>query len=184
MNPMMDQFNKMVDLSLSASVKPGGKSRTILGKPARNYIYSVDIKMKFKPGSGPKNAKGDESMRLPAFQTKVEIWTTEALPAPPRGGQDPAAMFRNFEMLGRSGRAASAAFAKVKGFPLETILSQVTSTSGVPGSEKGSRWSMKMSVVSLKADPIADSVFSPPKGFKQVPYEPPTLPDMSGGGGM
>lgn len=183
-NPMMEQFNQMIDVSMSASVKPGGKTRTILGKSARNYLFSVEVKMKFKPGSGPKNARGDAAMRLPAMQAKGEIWTTDTLPTPPRGGQDPAAMFRNFEMLGPSGRAASAAFAKVKGFPLETILSQITSKSSLPGEEKGGKTSVKMSVVSLKTDPIADSVFAPPKGFKQVPYEPPTLPDMSGGGGM
>jgi hypothetical protein len=186
MNPMMEQFNQMIDMSLLASVKPGGKTRTILGKPAQNYVFSIDMKMKFKPGSGPKGATGEKPMTLPQMKTTGEIWATQVLPPPPRRS-NMMNLANGFRMLGAAGQSAGAAFDKVKGFPLETNLKQVTTGSSIPGGGKGSNVSVKMTVTSLKADPLPDSLFVPPAGFKQVPYEAPSLPKMSGmggGGGM
>ncbi len=184
-NPALEQFNQMIDLSMSASVKPGGKTRTILGKPAQNYVYSIDMKMKFKPGSGPKGATGEKPMTLPQMKTTGEIWTTMALPKPPTGSAGAGSLFNNFRMLGAAGQSATVAFDKIKGFPLETTLHQVSTGGSLPGGGKGGKLDLKVVVTSLKTDPLPASLFAPPTGFKQIPYESPSLPKMSGmGGGM
>jgi hypothetical protein len=182
---VMEQFNQMVDLSLMASVKPGGKTRTILGQPAQNYVYSIDMKMKFKPGSGPKGITGKEPMRLPQMKTTGEIWATTALPKPPSSSAGAGSLFSNFRMLGPAGERATAAFEKVKGFTLETTLTQISTGGNMPGGGKGGKMSLKVVVTSLKTDPLPDSLFAPPAGFKQIPYEAPTLPKMGAmSGGM
>ncbi|MGC4047165.1 MAG: hypothetical protein QM758_25490 [Armatimonas sp.] len=193
-NPMMEQFNQMIDMKMDVSVKPGGKTRTILGKPAKNYLYTMTMRMNFKPGSGPKNATGKGQMRLPTFQTIGETWTTEALPAPPASAaaMTPGAAFRNLGMLGSTAKSAAASFQKIKGFPLESTMTQKTVGGSMPGMEGkggGRNLVIKMNVVSLKTDAVDAGLFAPQKGFKQVPYEPPTMPSMSGlagggGGGM
>jgi hypothetical protein len=173
--PMVEQFRQMIDVKMDASVKPGGKTRTILGQPARNYVFSMSMKMSFKPGSGPK--------------MMGESWTTDALPVPPGliKSAGAGAVFSRLGMLGSSVQKSAAAFDSMKGFPLETTLSQ--SMSGMPKGQKALKESdrtVKFAVVSLKTDALSDGLFLPPKGFKQVPYEAPSIPGLSGmgGGGM
>lgn len=188
-NPMAEQFNQMVDVKLDVSVKPGGKTRTIMGKPAKNYLYKMTMRMSFKPGSGPKNAAGTGPMRLPVIQTSGETWTTEALPSPPKSvaAMNPGAALRSMGMLGGTAKKAADSFQKIKGFPLESTATQKFSGGNIPGMDgKDRNMVVKMSVADLKTTPLDAGLFAAPKGFRQVPYEPPTLPGMSGmgGGGM
>ena len=81
--PMVQTFREMIDVKMDTSVKPGGKTRTILGKPARNYVFSMSMQMSFKQGHGPKAPTGDRPATLPVFTLKGESWTTDALPVPP-----------------------------------------------------------------------------------------------------
>ena len=186
--PMVQTFREMIDVKMDASVKPGGKTRTILGKPARNYVFSMSMRMSFKPGSGPKAPTGDRPATLPVFTLKGESWTTDALPVPPGllKSAGAGAMFSRLGMLGSSVEKSAAAFDTMKGFPLETTMTQ--GMSGMPKGQKSPKESdrtVKFSVVSLKTDALSDALFLPPKGFKQVPYSAPTLPmGNMGGGGM
>jgi hypothetical protein len=184
-NPAMDQFNQMIDLSLSATVKPGGKTRTILGKPAQNYLFSIDMKMKFKPGSGPTGVTGKEPMRLPQMKTTGEIWATQAIPPLPTSSVGASSLVSGFRALGAAGKGASDKFGIVKGFTLETTMKQSAVGGNMPGLDKARNMQIKTSVTSLKTDPLPDSLFGPPAGFKQIPYEGPSLPKMGAmGGGM
>lgn len=188
--PMVEQFRQMIDVKMDTSVKPGGKARTILGKPARNYIFSMSMKMSFKPGSGPKAPSGDgnRAMTLPVLKLTGESWTTDALPVPAGliKSAGAGAVFSRLGMLGSPVQKSAAAFDSMKGFPLETTLSQ--SMSGMPKGQKAPKESdrtVKFAVVSLKTDALPDSLFLPPKGFKQVPYSAPSMPmGGMGGGGM
>jgi hypothetical protein len=191
-NPMMEQFTQMVDVKMDVSVKPGGKTRTILGKPAKNYLYTMTMRMNFKPGSGPKNATGKGQMRMPIIQSQGETWTTDTIsvPSSASGSLGIGAMFQRLGMFGSSAKTATANFQKIKGFALESSMTQKMvggNMPGMTGAGANRNMTLKMNVANLKTDPLDAALFAPPKGFKQVPYEPPTMPGMAGmggGGGM
>ena len=186
--PMVEMFREMIDVKMDASVKPGGKTRTILGKPARNYVFQLSMRMSFKPGHGTKAPTGDRPTTLPVLSLKGESWTTDAVVVAPGllKSAGVGAVFSRLGMLGSSVEKSAAAFDSMKGFPLETTLTQ--SMTGMPKGQKtgGEARTVKFSVVSLKTDALPDSLFLPPKGFKQVPYQAPSIPmgNMGGDGGM
>jgi hypothetical protein len=183
--PMLEQFRQMIDIKMDTRVKPGGKSRTILGKPARNYVFTMSMQMNFKPGSGPKAPTGDRAIQLPVLSLKGETWTTDAVSLAPSilKSAGAGAIFSRLGMLGSSVEKSAAAFESMKGFPLETTMTQ--SMTGMPKGQKGGEArKVTFSVVSLKTDTLPDSLFQPPKGFKQIPYSAPSMGMGNLGGGM
>ena len=98
------------------------------------------MKMSFKPGSGPKAPSGDgnRAMTLPVLNDdRRKSWTTDAASRSRPGlikSAGAGAMFSRLGMLGSSVQKSAAAFDSMKGFPLETTMTQ--SMSGMPKGQK------------------------------------------------
>lgn len=183
-NPLVARL----DFRTEAVVRPGGKTKTILGKPAKNYRFTVTMKLATRPAPGDG---GTTSARiaLPTIVIQGEQWTTEAIPVAGRGVGAVPGVLRNLVSL--SGQEALVArFATVRGFPLALTLRQSIRWEGKPpGKEmpslpgQGDRLPViRMTPVSLKEGPLPDSLFQVPDGYRQVPFEGPALPGGVPGG--
>ena len=161
-NPMM----AMMDIKASVDVKATGKTQTIQGKQAKQYVMTMTMKLGMKQG-----AEG-EAPELPSFTTRTELWTAEF----PGVALSPSMAKQNMP-----GGIASMPFVKdmteklktIKGIPLLTTMNQEI---------MGKKMNMILKTVSLSEAPLPDSLFAPPAGYKQVPYTAPAMPMMPGGG--
>jgi hypothetical protein len=165
-NPMM----AMMDIKASVDVKATGKTQTIQGKQAKQYVMTMTMKLGMKQGAG--GAEKGEAPQLPSFTTRTELWTAEI----PGVTLSPSMAKQNMP-----GGMASMPFVKdmteklktIKGIPLLTTMNQEI---------MGKKLNMSIKTVSLSEAPLPASLFAPPAGYKQVPYTAPAMPMMPGGG--
>lgn len=168
-NPML----AMMDIKADVSVKPTGKTQTIQGKKTQLYVMTMTMKLGMKPGA-TKDAPKGEMPQIPPITSKMELWTAE-FPGISLSG---AAMNQAMPA-----GAASMPFVKdmtekmksVKGIPLQTTMTQDI---------MGRQMSVTMKTTALSEAPLPDSLFGPPAGYKQVPYEAPRMPMMPGAPGQ
>jgi hypothetical protein len=191
-SPMGGIISKM-KMTVTGDVKPGGQTKTILGKPAQNYKYTLVMNMDMSGMMDmipEKERKGMPKGGMSAIKTTIsgELWTTTAVSL-----ANPSAFNKGFAAMqggGLGGDGAEQIAAKmsvVKGF---TLLS--TQKIGLPEMPTGkggkkppsSAMSVRQEVVSLKESPLPDSLFVAPKGYKQVPMPAFNLGEMSKMGGM
>ncbi len=173
-NPML----AMMDIKADVSVKPTGKTQTIQGKKAQQYLMTMTIKLGMKntaakdaPKAAKDAPKGDVP-QIPPITSKTELWTAE-FPGLTLSG---AAMSQAMPA-----GAASMPFVKdmtekmksVKGIPLQTTMTQ---------DMMGQQMTVTMKTTTLSEAPLPDSLFAAPTGYKQVPYVAPSMPMMPGRG--
>ena len=159
-NPMM----AMMDIKADIRVNPTGQTQTIQGKKTTQYVMTMNIKLSMKPGS--QGAPKGDTPKLPTFTSKTEIWTAQF-----SGVTLPAAMANQALPSG----VRSMPFVKditekmktVKGIPLLTTMTQDV---------MGKQMTVTTRTTSLSESPLPDSLFAPPPGYKQVPYEAPAMP--------
>ena len=165
-NPMM----AMMDIKASVDVKATGKTQTIQGKQAKQYVMTMTMKLGMKQGAG--GGASGESPQIPPFTTRTELWTAEF----PGVTLSPSMAKQNMP-----GGMASMPFVKdmteklktIKGIPLLTTMNQEI---------MGKKMNISVKTVSLSEAPLPNSLFAPPAGYKQVPYTAPAMPMMPGGG--
>ena len=163
-NPMLQMF----DLSSSVDIKPGGKTKTILGKPTKNYLYTATIKMSLKKAAlDQMKARGAQMRQPPQMPTIVlsgENWVTEAVNVP--RGAVANSLSGLSAMPGMN--AIMQKFATMKGVPLE---SKVTTTfKGGPPSLKPQTTTTLAS--SLSESPLSDALFQVPAGYTKQEMTP------------
>ncbi|MBB6053381.1 hypothetical protein [Armatimonas rosea] len=171
-NPMM----AMMDIKADIRVAPTGKTQTIQGKKATQYVMTMTMNLGMRPGStkapgSSQKAPPPGEMKIPPLTSKTELWTAEF-----PGVTLSAAMSRQSLPNGMGSmpfmKDMTEKMKTVKGIPLLTTTSQEI---------MGKHMEMTIKTTSLSEAPLPDSLFAPPAGFKQVPYEAPGL--MIPGGG-
>jgi hypothetical protein len=170
-NPMLS----MVDVQTEVSVKPGGKTKTIAGKPAQNWRFTLTMKLAINATGMAQAAPGQPPPgQLPTIRIEGEQWSTTAAAVPPTA-RSLRALSMLQSLVGPKGQAAlRREFEKIKGLPLELTLTQTVQ--GVPTPANGKPIVTRMTTVSLSEKPLPESLFALPKGYKQVPFEGPKMP--------
>ena len=178
-NPMM----AMMDVKTTATLKPGGKTKTIAGKPAKNYVWQANIAMGMKP-SAKQNANSQmPSGPLVTIQMNGEQWTTDAVKLP--------AGSKSMVMSMMSGPAKAIPglsplmdkFAQIKGLPLSATLTQAFKQSAAMMAMGGAKSNVPpkpitvtTNVLSLSEKPLTDTLFAVPAGYQKVAIKTPMMP--------
>lgn len=166
-NPMM----AMMDVKAEMSVKPTGKTQAIQGKKAQLYVMTMTMNLGLKPGAlkGEGAPKGEQP-KIPPVTSKTEFWMVE-FPGVSVGGSVRQNMMGNMGSLPFV-KDMTEKLKALKGIPLLTVMNQEV---------MGRKFSVTVKTTALSEAPLPDSLFVPPPGFKQVPYEPPmTMMQRSG----
>jgi hypothetical protein len=192
-SPMGGMIDK-VKMTVTGDVKPGGQTKTILGKPAQNYKYTFVMNMDMSGLASmipEKERKNMPKGGLSGIKTTIsgETWTTTAVSlANPSAFNKAAAAMQGAGGIGGGGMEQIAAkMSQIKGFTL--LATQKIGVPDMPMGKNGkkppsSAMTVRQEVISLKEDTLPDSLFAPPKGYKQVPMPSFNLGDMSKMGGM
>jgi hypothetical protein len=148
----------MVDVSSSVDIKPGGKTKTILGKPAKNYVYTATIKMSLKKAAlDQMKASGrmpKQPPQLPTFVLQGENWVTEAVNLPKGAVATSLSGLNSLPGM----KPIMDKFAAIKGVSLE---SRATITF------KGGPQNMKPQTTSFAATSISETIL--PDALFQIP---------------
>ena len=164
-NPML----AMMDIKADVSVKPTGKSQMIQGKMAQQYVLTMTMKLGMKAAT--EGASKEDMPQIPPITSKTELWTVEfpgiTLGAGAARQAMPAGM-GNLPFV----KDLTDKLKSIKGIPLQTTMTQDV---------MGKKMNVTVKTLSLSEAPLPESLFAPPAGYKQVPYEAPTMPTMPGG---
>ncbi|MFM7320726.1 MAG: hypothetical protein ACKO5K_04280 [Armatimonadota bacterium] len=180
-NPLLG----MVDFKTEATVRPTGKTSTILGKLAKQWLVDAVVRIKMPDLSGLMGGGSGDAKPKPAaastavVRVRTEVWATEAVDV---GG--------NVAFLGGAGGAPGANLLKpmlekmraIRGLPLRVSMVQ-TLEGGFFGKMAGKPIRVRTDVVSIDERPLAAEWFAPPKGYKQVPYVPDSFMNLPLGAG-
>jgi hypothetical protein len=148
-----------LDIKADVTMKATGKAQLIQGKKAQQYLLTMALKLSPKLGAivDPKSDPG----KAPPISLKVELWTAEFAGVTP-----PLAV------LGRSLSAglerlpvAKDIAAKLKGIKGVALLTVATVQLGE------NKTTLITATTTLSEAPLPDSLFMPPPGYRQVPYE-------------
>lgn len=173
-NPMA----AMLQVQGPATLKPGGKTATILGKPAKNWLLTLSMRLNVPPGMRvmAEGATAATPTKPPVITMKMEVWTTEAVSV----AKSRAPMSGGMGML----KPLTDKLQSIPGLTLRTTMTQTIEGMGMAlkGMGKGGA-TVRAEAVSLSEKPLPDSLFAPPKGYKQRPFIPAGMPGMPGGPG-
>lgn len=180
-NPMM----AMVDMKSVVTLKPGGKTKIISGKTARNYVWKAVITMSIKKGANTGAPPGAPIPTLPTLILDGEQWTTEAVKLSAR-----CTRLNSAALMGGGGMPAGLKplvekLASVKGLPLQSRMTQTMKPAKPnPGAGPPPRQMViKSELVSLSEATLPASLFAVPAGYKQVPRPMGALRMGAGGAG-
>lgn len=156
------------DFSGTANVKPGGKTKTIAGKIAKNYTYSAVMKVKVRG-----NARQFLTLRMSG-----ETWVAPNIAVSPRVKRmEDAAFARSLGPLARAANPLLLKIAKVKGYPLSNRSTTVMVISGTDTGATQQTVTRTQTVTLVSDDPLEDSLFIVPSTYRDVSPEPNMLPD-------
>jgi hypothetical protein len=175
-NPYM----RMVDLKTSVNLKPGGKKKTIVGKVAKNYIYTATIQMSLSQAAlnQMKGRGGAPSAppKLPTIVMEGEQWVTESVQVPAKAVSNSMSAMASLPGM----KNLMDKLASIKGLPLE---SRITMTfKGGPPNAQNMKPQVTTSVASsLSEAPLSDALFKVPAGYtKQAGMGMPGMPMPAG----
>jgi hypothetical protein len=178
-NPMM----QMMDIKSDVVVKPGGKTKTILGKPARNYVFTAKLTFNLKKEmldriTAQNGGKKPPTMPpMPVISIQGENWVTDAIKMP-GGVINPANLMQS---MSPGMKNLVDKLSAIKGVPLEST--QTVTTSGNAALSKMGPQVIKNVPRSLSEAPLSDSLFKVPAGFTKV-TRPMGMPGRGVGGGV
>jgi opacity protein-like surface antigen len=193
-SPMGGMISKM-KMTVTGDVTPGGQTKTILGKSAQNYKYTFVMNMDMSGMMEMIPEKERKSVPKEGIKTTIsgELWTTKgvALTNPSAFTKGLAAM-QGGGFGGVGGEQVAAKMSKVQGFTLlatQQIGVAMPKTMMKEASKSGKKppttaMTMRQEVISLKETSLPDTLFLPPKGYKQVPmpsFDLQNLKKMGGG---
>lgn len=180
-NPMI----QMMDVKSNVVVKPGGKTKNILGKPAKNYLFTAKLTFSFKKEMMDKLAAQNggkapaQLPQLPVVSIQGENWVTDAIKLP-TGTMNPANIM---QAMSPGMKSLVDKLSAIKGVPLEST--QTVTTTGNPMLAKMGPQVIKNVPRSLSEAPLPDSLFKVPAGYTKV-VRPMGMPGrgISGGRAM
>ena len=182
-NPTPNPMMAMMDVQTTATLKPGGKTKTIAGKPAKNYLWQANVSLGMK--KSPKASAQASQMPsgpLVTIQMNGEQWTTEAVKMPASGNSLVVSMMSGPAKSVPGLAPLMAKFAQIKGLPLSATLTQTIKQSaammamGGASAKVPQKISTTTEVVSLQESPLPDSLFVVPTGFQKVTVKTPMMP--------
>jgi hypothetical protein len=169
----------MMDMKTTVSLKPGGQTKTILGKPTKSYVYTAVLQMSLKKEALQRmaamngGAVPSKPPTIPPVTIKGVNWVTEAVKV--STGASSAAMATLSQMPGM--KALAEKFSSVRGVPLEQEVT-VISAGGPQGSVDQTSITK---ATRIDESPLPDSLFKVPPGYREVPR--PVMPGMGRGAG-
>lgn len=172
-NPMIE----MIKIDATADVKPGGETKTIAGKTAKNYKVTATMKM------GMDGAPAEAAAMFPTIIMKGEQWTTEGITLPIQTGKLVQSNFaKNMPPFLQKGmKPFTDKMATIPGFTLSNTMSmefvRAPGAPDMPGFPKEPIVTIT-EVKELSEAPLEDALFAPPAGYKEVP-----APKAGGPGG-
>ena len=146
-----------------ADVKPGGKTKTIAGKKAKNYLYTAAMRVALKGVQG----------QYITLNIQGEQWVTEEIklsPAMERMRRD--SLLRQMGPLASAGRPLVDKISKVRGYPLSSkeTVTVVIAKPGTPGRREKTVSTTNVTLVS--EEPLDDKLFLVPDGYREVAPDP------------
>ncbi|GAB4458113.1 MAG: hypothetical protein OHK0029_18880 [Armatimonadaceae bacterium] len=172
---------QMMDIKSNVSLKPGGKTKTILGKPAKNYVYSATVKFTMKPEAMERikaqsggNATPNLEAMMPTVTITGETWVTEALSMPSGGAAGAMATLQNVPGVSDLMKK----FKTIKGVPLEST--QTVKVAGGMGAANQRNVTTKTIATAISQASLPSSLFEVPKGYTK--QQQPTRPAGAPGG--
>jgi hypothetical protein len=178
-NPLMS----MMDMKTTVSLQPGGKTKTILGKPAKSYTYTAVLQMSLKKEALQRMAgmnggtAPSKPPTIPPVTIKGVSWVTEAVKV--SAGASSAALATLSQMPGM--KVLAEKLGSVRGVPLEQEMTVVASG----GPQGNVKQTSVTKATAIDESPLPDSLFKVPAGYREVSR--PMMPGMGGGpapGGM
>jgi len=175
-NPMI----AMMDMKTTVSLKPGGQTKTILGKPAKNYVYTAVLQMSLKKEAlqrmqamnASNSATTPKPPTIPPVTIKGVSWVTEAVKAP-SGASSSTAMATLSQIPGM--KALVEQFSSIHGVPLEQEMNVTTTAQG------GINQTRITKATTIDEKPLPDSLFTIPADYHQMTRS--MMPGMPAGGG-
>jgi Tfp pilus assembly major pilin PilA len=169
---------QMMDFKTTSVIKPGGKTKTILGKPAKNYVYTLTMQMvPSKEALQQMKASGRPlPAQFPSIIIEGEQWVSEAVKMPT--GAVANSMRAIAEMPGM--KEIIAKFAAIKGAPLETRQTMTFKNMPAAAAEAAKPQTITTTTTEISEAPLSDSLFQVPAGYKKMAA--PTMPGAPGGG--
>lgn len=174
----------MMDFKTKADVRPGGKTKTILGKPAKNYLWTANISMGFKAQAAKSGAPGGGvppamvGKPLMTINIQGEQWSTEAVKLPGTTSASSLSMSAGLNQI-PGFKPLIAKLSVMKGLPLASTTTQNFTMNmqgmGGPGAGGGpagggqkQAMTMKTEALSLSEAPLPASLFTVPAGYKLI----------------
>jgi hypothetical protein len=174
-NPML----AAIKVEAVADVKPGGQTKVIAGKTAKNYKISATMKMTMD-GAPPEAAA-----MFPTMVMTGEQWTTEGISLPiPTGKMVQNSFVKNLPPFFQNGmKPFTDKMASIPGFILSNTMSMEFKRSAgapdLPGFPKEPIVTIT-EVKEISEAPLDDALFAPPADYKEV--QPPATPGFGPGG--
>jgi len=152
----------------TADVKPGGKTKIIAGKTAKNYLYTATMKAVVRG-----NARQFLTMQL-----RGEVWIAPDLVLSPRVRRlEDATFVRSLGPFARAAKPLLAKFGKIKGYPLSSRqTSTVVLSRGDQDATKQVLTETETATL-ISQDRLAPSLFIVPATYQEVSPSPDQLPD-------
>lgn len=173
-------FLDALEFSVEGEVAPGGQTKTIVGKEARNFTVALTVSVTAKKDAALPLPQEAGSGPLFTMTLQGEHWTTDAVDAAAAGAPNAASRLMQSNPLFRNVKALGEKLAVIKGFGLESSMTMtMKSALPIPGMDGAKPLVVKTQTLSLREDPLADDLFALPKGFKKV--EPPAPGGLGGG---
>jgi hypothetical protein len=160
---MNNPYMRMVDLKTSVNLKPGGKKKIIVGKPAKNYVYTATIQMSLSQEALKQmkgRSQGAAPPPLPTIVMEGEQWVTESVQVPAKAVANSMSALASLPGM----KNLMDKLASIKGLPLE---SRITMTfKGGPPNARNMKPQVTSSVASsLSEAPLSDSLFKIPADY-------------------
>jgi acylphosphatase len=157
------------NVSGTADVKPGGKTKIIAGKTAKNYLYTATMKAVVRG-----NARQFLTMHL-----RGEVWMAPDIVLSPRVRRmEDATFVRSLGPFARAAKPLLAKFGKIKGYP---VSSRQTSTVVLSRGDQDAATKQVMTETEtatlISQEPLDPSLFIVPTTYRDVSPDPAQLPD-------
>ncbi|MDX1933837.1 MAG: hypothetical protein SFU56_14660 [Capsulimonadales bacterium] len=154
---------RMVEMKTAVTLKPGGKTKKILGKQTKNYVFTATIKMSLKKEMLDRmKAQGSTASppTLPTIVLTGENWVAEQVAV--SSGAMAASMSPMSAVPGL--KALMDKFKTIKGIPLESRINIAMQG----GPQEGRRQSLATEATSISEEGLADTLFVVPAGFTRA----------------
>jgi len=164
-------LEKQLKITTTMDLKPGGKTRTLAGKPAKNYLWTANISFVAR-AEALKNAENTSGPRGFKMVMKGETWATEAITLSAKTTRLASVFSMGNGIAGL--KPFTEKLASIQGVPLSFEITQTMTPIAAPNPDPNApklrpiNMTVTSKVVSISEDPLPDSLFKIPAGYKKM----------------